>query len=378
MSAPSTEAAPGTPSSNDSPPPEAKSHTWTPASNSWLAILIFSGVILAGVLLVLAAWRLPPFATAVERTDDAYVQGLTTVISPQVSGYVSNVPVGDFAHVTRGALLLQIDPGTYAAQVEEAKAQVEAKRSEQENNQLAVAQARADLQAATASVGNAQAQLARAEGDLRRTTDLVRDGSVSARENDQNIAAVRQAQAALVEARANAQKAAEQIRTQEVNGHALAAGVDQAQAQEKATQLQLDRTRIFAPDTGQLSQVGVRPGQYVTAGTPLFYLVPGSRWVSANFKETQTRRMAAGQLAWFTVDALGRDRIRGHVSRLSPAADSQFSVLKPDNATGNFTKVPQRISVDIDIDGGQPLAARLKPGMSVEASIDTSTGPSPR
>ena len=119
----------------------------------------------------------------------------------------------------------------------------------------------------------------------------------------------------------------------------------------------------------------MRLGQYVTAGTPLFYLVPGPRWVSANFKENQTRRMAPGQPAWFTVDALGRDRIRGHISRLSPAADSQFSVIKPDNATGNFTKVPQRISVDISVDGDQPLAARLKPGMSVEAFIDTNTGP---
>ena len=228
MSAPSNQATPKTASSNGSPPPEAKSQPWTPASNSWLAILIFSAVILAGVLLVLAAWRLPPFATVVEQTDDAYVQGLTTVISPQVSGYVSGVPVGDFARVQRGALLLQIDPSTYAAQVAEAKAQVEAKRSDQDNNQQAVAQARADLQAATASVSSAQAQLARAEGDLKRTMDLVRDGSVSARENDQNIAAVRQERAALVEARANAQKAAEQIRTQEVNGRALAAGVDQA------------------------------------------------------------------------------------------------------------------------------------------------------
>jgi multidrug resistance efflux pump len=115
----------------------------------------------------------------------------------------------------------------------------------------------------------------------------------------------------------------------------------------------------------------VRLGQYVTNGVQLVSLIPVDRWVIANFKEAQTRRVTAGQPASFTVDALGGVRNRGHVEQLAPAAGSEFAVLKPDNATGNFVKVPQRIGVRIAIDPGQPAAARLRPGMSVEARVET-------
>jgi multidrug resistance efflux pump len=121
--------------------------------------------------------------------------------------------------------------------------------------------------------------------------------------------------------------------------------------------------------------VDVRVGQYVTNGSQLMFLVPSTRWVTANFKEAQTHAMRPGQSAWFAVDALGGTRLRGHVQRISPAAGSEFAVLKPDNATGNFTKVPQRIAVRISIDPDQPASARLRPGMSVEAHVDTASGP---
>jgi multidrug resistance efflux pump len=132
---------------------------------------------------------------------------------------------------------------------------------------------------------------------------------------------------------------------------------------------------VRAPESGRLSEVGVRVGQYVTAGSQLMFLVPPETWVIANYKEAQTARMAVGQPASFTVDGLANARLTGHVERLSPAAGSEFAVLKADNATGNFTKVPQRIAVRIKIDPGQPLAARLRPGMSVQTRIDTSSGP---
>ena len=141
--------------------------------------------------------------------------------------------------------------------------------------------------------------------------------------------------------------------------------------QLRLAEIDLDNTIIRAPEDGQVGEVGVRLGQYVTNGVQLLSLVPPERWVIANFKEAQTRRVRPGQPAVLSVDALGGARFKGHVERLSPAAGSEFAVLKPDNATGNFVKVPQRLGVRIAIDPGEALAARLRPGMSVEARIDT-------
>ena len=139
-------------------------------------------------------------------------------------------------------------------------------------------------------------------------------------------------------------------------------------------EIDLEHTVITAAADGQVSEIGVRLGQYVTNGTQLMSLVPADRWVIANFKEAQIANMAPGQHATFTVDALNGARFTGRVERLAPAAGSEFAVLKPDNATGNFVKVPQRIGVRIAVDPGQPLAARLAPGMSVEAAVNTKAG----
>jgi multidrug resistance efflux pump len=140
-------------------------------------------------------------------------------------------------------------------------------------------------------------------------------------------------------------------------------------------QIDLANTVVRAPEAGRLSEVGVRNGQYVTAGSQLMFLVPADVWVIANFKEAQTSRIAVGQPASFTVDALGNARLHGRIEQISPAAGSEFAVLKSDNSTGNFTKVPQRIAVRIRIDPNQSLARRLRPGMSVQARVDASTGP---
>ena len=149
----------------------------------------------------------------------------------------------------------------------------------------------------------------------------------------------------------------------------LSAAVEGARAQLGAAKLDLGYTIVKAPEDGQLSEVGVRVGQYVTAGTQLMFLVPRDKWVTANFKEAQTRKMAAGQRATFRVDALGTHEFTGTVESLAPATGSEFSVIRPDNATGNFVKVAQRIAVRIRIDPGQPLIERLRPGMSVVARV---------
>ncbi len=347
---------------------------WRPPGSSRTVIVILSLVALAGVLAVLAAWRLPPFTTAYEATDNAYVRGRTTVISPQVSGYVTRVLVRDFADVRAGEPLVTIDDRIYRQRVDQAAAQVEAQAATLANNAQSRRSRTAALAVQDAVVANAAAQLMRAQADMARVNDLVTDGSVSLRERDQTLAALRQAQAAVEQARAAREIARQDIRTVEVGRGGQQAGVSGAEAARRLAQIDLANTVIRAPESGRLSEVGVRVGQYVTAGSQLMFLVPPETWVIANLKEAQTAQVAVGQRASFTVDALGNQRLTGRVERIAPAAGSEFAVLKADNATGNFTKVPQRIAVRIRIDPGQPLAPRLRPGMSVQARIDTASG----
>lgn len=349
---------------------------WKPQRPSGTATLVLALLAIAGVLAVLAAWRLPPFATAYESTDNAYVRGRTTVIAPQVSGYVTRVLVRDFETVRAGQPLVTIDDRIYRQRVEQAEAQVAAQSATLANSAQAERSRAASLAAQDAAVANAEAQLMRAQADMNRVDDLVRDGSVSLRERDQTLAALRQAQAGVKQARAAREIARQDVRTVEVGRGGQQAGVSGAEAARRLAQIDLSNTLIRAPEAGRLSEVGVRVGQYVTAGSQLMFLVPPETWVIANFKEAQTARMMVGQPASFTVDALANARLTGRVERISPAAGSEFAVLKADNATGNFTKVPQRIAVRIRIDPGQALAARLRPGMSVQARVDTSTGPS--
>ncbi|MFG6282557.1 secretion protein HlyD [Arthrobacter sp. TPD3018] len=357
-------------------PPSAPSGSgWRPQPPSRTAMIVIAILAIGGVLAVLAAWRLPPFATANQSTDNAYVRGRTTVIAPQVSGYVTKVYVRDFADVTAGQPLVQIDDRIYRQRVDQATAQVDAQNATLANAQQTERSRTASLAAQTAAVANAEAQLMRAQADMNRVNDLVTDGSVSQRERDQTLAALRQAQAAVQQARAAREIAQQDIRTVQVGRGGQRAGVSGAEAARRLAQIDLANTVIRAPEAGRLSEVGVRVGQYVTAGSQLMFLVPPETWVIANFKEAQTARMAVGQPATFTVDGLAGAKLTGRVERISPAAGSEFAVLKADNATGNFTKVPQRIAVRIRIDPGQQLIQRLRPGMSVQASVDTTTGP---
>jgi len=355
------------------PPPSG----WQPVRNSRVVLIVTAAAVIVGVLAVLAAWRLPPFASAVQRTDNAYVRGQTTVISPQVSGYVWRVYVQDYEVVRRGQVLVKIDDRIYRQRVEQARAALDAQRANLANNDQSRESKKAALASADAAVRNAQAQLVRAEADQRRADDLVRDGSLSVREVDQTRAALRQAQAGVAQAMAARDSAAQDVIAVGVNRGSLQASVAGAMAALHAAEIDLENTVVRAPEDGRLGDVGVRSGQYVTNGTQLVFLVPPRLWVIANFKEAQTARMTPGRRAWFTVDALEGAEVAGRIERIAPAAGSEFTVLKPDNATGNFTKVAQRISVRISVDPGQALTQRLRPGMSVEARVDTGGAPRP-
>ncbi|RPE79768.1 HlyD family secretion protein [Vulcaniibacterium tengchongense] len=334
----------------------------------------FAAVALTGVLIVLYAWRLPPFHSTVQSTENAYVRGQVTIISPQVSGYVAAVPVRDFQHVRRGQLLARIDDRIYRQRLDQALAQLQAQRAALANAEQQLRGAEATVAQRRAAIATAGAQAGVAAADLRRVEQLAAQQLLARSDLDHARAARVQSEAALAEARAALDAAEQQVRSVQVNRGALEAAVAGAQAAVQLARIDLANTRIVAPGDGQLGQVTVRQGAYVTNGTQLMALVPRALWVIANYKETQMARMRIGQPAVFSVDALGGARLRGRVQEISPAAGSEFAVLPPDNATGNFVKVAQRIPVKIAIDPGQPLAARLRPGMSVVASVETGAG----
>ncbi|MDB5675032.1 MAG: secretion protein HlyD family protein [Sphingomonas bacterium] len=347
---------------------------WRPADKNRTTIIAIAVIALLAILAILYAWRLPPFAGLHENTDNAYVRGRVTIISPQVSGYVTSVPVQDFAEVKAGQVLATIDDRIYRARVAQAEANVAAQQAALANSTQAQRSRETATLSQDAGIANARAQLAKAQADMRRADTLVADGSISAREHDQTRAALRAAQAAVQQASAGRAIGTQDVRTVVVGRAGLEASVEAARAQLRLAQIDLDNTVIRAPVDGQLSEVGVRNGAYVTPGTQLLFLVPHDVWVIANFKEAQTRAMRIGQGASFRVDALGDVRFTGHIQNLAPAAGSEFAVIKSDNATGNFVKVAQRIAVRIAIDPGQAAARRLRPGMSVEVAIDTRGG----
>jgi multidrug resistance efflux pump len=336
-----------------------------------LSGLLFGAIALAGALLVLYAWNLPPFHSTIQSTENALVRGQVTIISPQLSGYVVEVPVQDFQQVKKGELLMRIDDRIYTQKLDQARAQLAAQKAILANAAQQRGSAEATIRQNQAALANANAQALRAAADSRRVEELAADGSLSARERDatraaraQSVAGGAQAQAALDISRQNLQSVV-------VNRGSLEAAVASAEAAVQLAEIDLSNTRVTAPRDGQLGQVGVRQGAYVNAGAQVTAIVPDQLWVIANLKETQMANVAVGQPARLTVDALNNARLNGHVERISPATGSEFSVLTPDNATGNYVKIAQRIPVRISIDPNQPLAARLRPGMSVVASIDT-------
>ena len=336
-----------------------------------LSSILFACVALAGILLVLYAWRLPPFSSAIESTENALVRGQVTIIGPQLSGYIVDVPVHDFQFVKAGDLLVQLDDRIYKQRLAQAIAQLQQQQAALANNLQQRKSAEATIAQRQAAIGDASAQADKARADLRRSQALVSDGSVSRSEFDLARASQAAAVATLAQAKAALAIARQDRETVIVNRAALEAAVENAKAAVELARIDLDNTRVTAPRDGQLGQIGTRLGAYVNSGAQLMALVPDTLWVIANMKETQMAAVRIGQQATFTVDALNHLKLRGHVQQISPATGSEFALLQADNATGNFVKIAQRIPVRIIVDADQPEARRLRPGMSVVVSIDT-------
>ncbi|MBX7277355.1 HlyD family secretion protein [Pseudomonas sp. ERGC3:05] len=336
-----------------------------------ISSLGFAAIAIVGVLIVLYAWQLPPFSSAVETTENALVRGQVTIIGPQLSGYVYEVPVQDFQFVKAGDLLVRLDDRIYKQRLDQALAQLAVQKASLANVVQQRNSAEATIKLRQAALVDSQAQARKSTADLRRNEELISDGSVSKRELDVAGAANAQTIAAVAQAQASLEIARQDLQTVIVNRGSLEAAVASADAAVELARIDLSNTRIIAPRDGQLGQIGVRLGAYVNSGAQLMALVPPQLWVIANMKETQMDNVQVGQPVTFTVDALNHRKFHGTVQHISPATGSEFSLLQADNATGNFVKIAQRVPVRITVDPDQAEIERLRPGLSVVVSIDT-------
>jgi membrane fusion protein (multidrug efflux system) len=302
-------------------------------------------------------------------TDDAYVKADNTTIAPKVSGYLHEVLVGDNERVKAGQVLARIDDRDYAVALEQARADVAAAEAAgaSKQAQLDVQQSVIDAAKATLDVDTASATFAKQEN--KRYTDLAATGygSVQNAQNAQSRDA--SALAAIARDKANIASAINQVELLKAELSQAVATVARAKALQRQAELNLSYTTIVAPIDGVVGNRTLRAGQYVQAGTQLMSLVPAAgAYVIANYKETQLTAVQPGQAVDIEVDMFPGQVVHGHVDSLAPASGQEFALLPPDNATGNFTKVVQRIPVKIALDSG---IVELRPGMSVIPTIQT-------
>ncbi|QDH74315.1 HlyD family secretion protein [Brevundimonas sp. M20] len=361
------------PAAQPAPPPPATAPVEPPKKRVLISVLLIA-IAVAGVLLVLWAWRLPPFTSGVQHTDNAYVRGQVTVIAPQVTGYVTSVEVQDFQTVTQGQLLATVDDRIYRQRLEQARAQLHAAEAALANSTQTRNSARGSVAQSNANIAAARAAVAKAQADHNRARTLFEGGWVAQAQVDVTRTALQAAQAQLAAAQAATGIAETGVTSAIVSRGSLEAAVENARAAVHLAEIDLSNTRILAPRDGRLGEITVRQGQQVAVGAQLMALVPDRIWVTANYKENQLRDIRVGQPVELSVDALGGRTLTGKVEQIAPATGSEFSVIRPDNATGNFTKVAQRVPVRIALDPGQDGLDRLRPGLSVVARVDTRAG----
>jgi membrane fusion protein, multidrug efflux system len=305
-------------------------------------------------------------------TDDAYVQADSTIVAPKVSGYLSQVLVADNQPVTAGALLAVIDDRDYAAALDQATADVATARAEIANAKASLDQQQAIIDQARATVAVDQATLTYAEQDYARYNDLANKGAGSLQMAQQTLSKRDTARAALTRDSAALTAAQRQVEVLQAQLAKANADLQHSQAVEEQARLNLGYTKIVAPIDGVVGNRSLRVGQFVQAGTQLLAVVPlASTYVVANFEETQLAGIRPGQPVGIDVDTYSGTTVKGRVDSIAPASGQQFALLPPDNATGNFTKIVQRIPVRIAIEANDPLRGDLRPGMSVTATIDT-------
>jgi membrane fusion protein (multidrug efflux system) len=334
-----------------------------------LALALTAGIVVAADL----GYSYLTTGRYLQTTDDAYVKADSTIIAPKVSGYIAEVAVSDNQSVKAGELLARIDDRDFRAALDQAHADVAASAAAVSNLDAQIELQQPVIEQQVAEVAAAEANLQFAQQERTRYDDLMKSGSGTVQRAQQTDAALRASDAQLQQGKAAliaARKKLEVLDTQRAQAVAQRA---HAQAVEHQAALNLSYTQITAPVDGTVGARSLRVGQYVQAGTQLMAVVPlEAVYVVANYKETQLTHVRNGQPVELVVDSFPGRKLRGHVDSLSPASGLEFALLPPDNATGNFTKVVQRVPVKIVLDD-QSLTGLLRPGMSAEPTIDTKT-----
>jgi membrane fusion protein (multidrug efflux system) len=339
------------------PPPRKRKHR----------LKILAGV--AGlVVLVAIIFYYFHFVAPYESTDDAFIDGYVTVISPRVPGQVTQLLVTDNQEVKKGDVLVEIDPCDYEASLSQARADLAVAHSQVDQAQAQVKVSEAKVSQAQAAVTAADAEAQRANADLKRY-QTVESNAISKSAFDQAQAQARSATANLEAARSQAKAADAEVALSEVDVETATAAIQQAEAKLQQAGLNLSYTKIIAPMDARVTARTVQPGNYVQPGQALLALVPKNVWVTANFKETQLTHMKPGQPVQLSVDAYPNQKFKGKVDSLQAGTGARFSLLPPENAVGNYIKVVQRVPVKIVFDEELPTNLDIAPGMSVVPTV---------
>src|SRR6202790_311686 len=333
-------------------------------------------LLVAGALILAAGTYWFVTSAGYESTDDAAVEAHVIQVSPKISAHVQAAHFDDNYQVSRGDLMIELDPRDYEVALASAEANLASTKSKLTESEAQENVAQAGLGQAKADLASAQATAENARSDFQRNEQLYKTHGIDRREYEASAAQAK-SQAATVES------AAKRINSQEAQVHlasaqkvTAAAEAKQADAQVQQARLQLSYTKIFAPFDGRITKKSIEPGDYVQPGQTLFSLVPPEVWVIANFKETQLKQMKAGQPVSIEVDALPGREFRAHIESFQVGTGSVFTLLPPENATGNYVKVVQRVPVKIVFDQAAANLDRLLAGESVEPRVNTRLTPS--
>jgi len=375
--------------------PERKPH-WP-----WLRYVTPAAVVLLALALALTLtrnWNAWEGGRVEQITDDAYVRGDLTPLSTKVPGIVRSVDVSDYQRVRAGDLLVELDDDDYRAQVAQASAGVEATKASIENNRrqrdlqdakieravAGVDLAKAQIAAAQAGIDAVQADVTRTRAERARQESLLATQSTTRQRVELAVADEERSSAQLTSREADLEQAKTSLRSNEIAVEAERRGKTVLESQEQqlradllakqaalaVAQVNLGYTKVHAPADGVVGERQVRPGQLLSPGAQILTFVSESKWVQANYRETQLTHIKVGDPAEIRVDVYPDQVLRGHVLEIAPASGSQFALLPPDNATGNFTKVVQRVPVKIVFDDAS-VAGNLRPGLSVLSTIRT-------
>ncbi|HTV41419.1 MAG TPA: HlyD family secretion protein [Candidatus Sulfotelmatobacter sp.] len=328
---------------------------------------IYGGVVALAVLVLLTFYYFRYIAPFVD-TDDAFIDGYTSLIAPRVSGPVIHLLIRDNQEVKKGDLLVEIDPSDYETAVAQARADLAAAQSQLDSAKAQVDVSETKVIQAQAAVVSAEAINERAEADLKRY-QTVESRAISKTSFDQTQAEARSAAADLQSAQSQVESAVAQVTLSKANVETANASVQQAEARLKQAELNLSYTKIVAPFDGRITARSVQTGNFLQPGQAMFALVPRYVWVTANFKETQLTFMRAGQPVTVRVDAYPQQRFRAHVDSLQAGTGARFSLLPPENAVGNYVKIVQRVPVKIVFDEELPTNLDISPGFSVEPTV---------